>query len=311
MRKKVAVLLGGRSAEREISLLTGEQIYQALLLKDYEAFKVDLDEGVVAELLRISPDVVFIALHGRFGEDGTVQGLLEVLGFPYTGSGVMASAIGINKAMSKRLFREAGITTPAYALFRAREYARDIGVLCARAFELVGVPCVVKPVCEGSTIGMSLVKREDELAAALAVAFAHDAEVMVERLVEGVEITVGVLGNDPVALPTLEIETETEFFDYETKYTAGLSRHIIPARLPEAQRLRAQKAAVAAHNAIGCRGFSRVDIIVAADGTPHVLEINTIPGMTSLSLFPDAARAAGYDFPDLISYLVEQAIEKD
>lgn len=302
--------MGGRSAEREISLLTGEQIYQALLAKEHEAFKVDLDENVTEELLRLKPDVVFIALHGRFGEDGTVQGLLEILDLPYTGSGVMASAIGINKAMSKRLFQSAGVETPPCKLFCARDYAKDSAEILANALDTIGTPCVVKPISEGSTIGMSLVRREEDFVEAVEHALEHDTEVMVEKLVEGIEITVGVLGNDPVALPTLEIETDTDFFDYETKYTAGMSRHIIPARLPEAQQRRAQEAAVRAHNALGCRGFSRVDIIVDKDGTPHVLEINTIPGMTSLSLFPDAARAAGYEFPELVSYLVEQALER-
>jgi D-alanine-D-alanine ligase len=302
--------MGGRSAERDISLLTGEQIYQALLEKEHEAFKVDLDEHVSEELLRLKPDVVFIALHGRFGEDGTVQGLLEILGLPYTGSGVMASAIGINKAMSKKLFQAAGIETPPYKLFCARDYAKDSAQTLAGTLETIGIPCVVKPVSEGSTIGMSLVRQEGDFVEAVEHALEHDSEVIVEQLVEGVEITVGVLGNDPVALPTLEIETETDFFDYKTKYTAGLSRHIIPARLSEDQQRRAQEAAVRAHNALGCRGFSRVDIIVDKEGSPHVLEINTIPGMTSLSLFPDAARAAGYEFPELISYLIEQALER-
>ncbi|MDP2211127.1 MAG: D-alanine--D-alanine ligase [Candidatus Aquicultor sp.] len=310
MKKRVAVLMGGRSAERDISLLTGEQIYQALLEKEHEAFKVDLDKNVAEELLRLKPDVVFIALHGRFGEDGTVQGMLEILGLPYTGSGVMASAIGINKAMSKKLFQAAGVETPPYKLFCARDYAKDSAGVLAGSLQTIGIPCVVKPISEGSTIGMSLVRREADFVDAVEHALEHDSEVMVEQLVEGVEITVGVLGNDPIALPTLEIETETDFFDYETKYTAGLSRHIIPARLPEDQQRRAQEAALRAHNAIGCRGFSRVDIIVDKEGTPHVLEINTIPGMTSLSLFPDAARAAGYEFPELISYLIEQALEK-
>ncbi|MDI6817073.1 MAG: D-alanine--D-alanine ligase [Actinomycetota bacterium] len=310
MKKRVAVLMGGRSAERDISLLTGEQIYQALLEKEYEAFKIDLDENVAEDLLRLKPDVVFIALHGRFGEDGTVQGLLEILGLPYTGSGVMASSIGINKAMSKKLFQAAGVSTPPYKLFCTRDYAEDSAEVLAGSLRTIGIPCVVKPVSEGSTIGMSLVRREEDFIEAVERALEHDSEVMVERLVEGVEITVGILGNDPIALPTLEIETETDFFDYETKYTTGMSRHIIPARLPEDQQWRAQEAALRAHNAIGCRGFSRVDIIVDKEGTPHVLEINTIPGMTSLSLFPDAARAAGYEFPELISYLIEQALEK-
>lgn len=311
MRKRIAVLMGGRSAEREISLLTGEQIYQALIQKEYEAIKVDLDENIVQNLLTINPDVVFIALHGKFGEDGTVQGLLEILGLPYTGSGVMASALGINKAMSKKVFKATGIDTPAYLVVSAEEYREGGNRIHEDVIAAIGTPLVIKPSCEGSTIGMSMVRKASELPEAFEKAFLCGSEVIVEQFVEGIEITVGVLGNNPIALPALEIVTKTDFYDYETKYTKGLSEHIVPARLPEDQRSRAQEIAVRAHNALGCKGFSRVDIIVDVQGRPHVLEINTIPGMTTLSLFPDAARAAGYDFPDLISHITELALEKD
>jgi len=305
---KVAVLMGGRSAEREISLLTGEQIYRALLQKGYDAVAVHLDEHIVETLKSLKPDVVFIALHGRYGEDGTIQGLLEILDLPYTGSGVLASALGIDKAMSKRVFEAAGIETPEYAVVSKRDFVVDResceGVASALSFSLV-----VKPAREGSTIGMSIAHDIDELAAALKLAFSYDCDVVIERFVEGVEITVGVLGNKPKALPTLEVVTKTGFYDYETKYTAGLSEHIIPARLPEEYQRKAQEIAVRAHTALGCRGFSRVDIIVDGSGRCNVLEINTIPGMTRLSLFPDAAKAAGYEFPDLIAYMVKLALE--
>lgn len=302
--------MGGRSAERDISLLTGEQIYQALLQREYDATRVLLDENVAGNLRQLNPDVVFIALHGRYGEDGTIQGLLEILDIPYTGSRVMASALGINKVMSKRIFEAAGITTPKSAVLSKADTAiqgGSYGDLVGR----IGLPVVVKPACEGSTIGMSIARETSELSGAIGTAFSYDDEVLIEQFVEGTELTVGILGNEPKALPTLEIVTKTEFYDYETKYTAGLSEHIIPARIPEDQQLRAQEMALAAHKALGCRGFSRVDIIVDKSGKPHVLEINTIPGMTKLSLFPDAARAAGYEFPDLISYIVEMALEKD
>ncbi|HEY3375528.1 MAG TPA: D-alanine--D-alanine ligase [Candidatus Aquicultor sp.] len=308
MSKKVAVLMGGRSAEREISLLTGEQIYNALILKGYDTVKVELNERVGQTLLALKPAVVFIALHGRFGEDGTVQGMLEILDLPYTGSGVLASAIGINKAISKRIFESAGITTPRFSVISKQAYSLSTDML-TEAMREVGLPVVVKPVCEGSTIGMSIVDNEGELAGAIETAFLYDDEVVLEQFVTGTEITVGILGNEPQALPTLEVETTTGFYDYKTKYTAGLSKHIIPARIPEEQQQQAQEMAIKAHNAIGCRGFSRVDIIVGGDGTPYVLEINTIPGMTNLSLFPDAARAGGYEFPELVSYIVELALD--
>lgn len=309
MSRKVAVLMGGRSAEREISLKTGEQIYDALQKKGYSAFKIDMDETVGQRLLELKPDVVFIALHGRYGEDGTVQGMLEILDLPYTGSGVLASAIGINKAISKQVFSSAGISTPAFRLLCRHDLPLSSSISEGIVSEL-GLPIVVKPAREGSTIGMSIVKEAEDLGEALATAFLYDDEVVLEQFIDGVEITVGILGNEPKALPTLEIVTVTDFYDYATKYTAGLSEHIIPARIPEEHQELAQQAAVAAHKAIGCRGFSRVDIIVGEGGRPYVLEINTIPGMTNLSLFPDAARAAGYDFPELVAYMVELALEK-
>jgi D-alanine-D-alanine ligase len=300
--------MGGRSAERDVSLLSGEQIYQALIEKGYDAEKIDVDENVVEYLKNAAADVVFIGLHGRYGEDGTIQGLLEILGLPYTGSGVMASAIAMNKVMTKRVIESAGVPTPPFLVltkngdFNIENEIKNIAVK-------IGYPVVVKPACEGSTIGISIVKNDSEIAAAIELAFSYDKEVIVEKFVEGTEITVGILGNDPVALPTLEIVTETDFYDYETKYTAGLSKHIIPARIPEEYRVKAQKAAIAAHQALNCRGYSRVDVIVDNEGTPHVLEINTLPGMTKLSLYPDSAKAAGYEFPELISKIVELASE--
>jgi D-alanine-D-alanine ligase len=300
--------MGGRSAERDVSLLSGEQIYQALIEKGYDAGKIDVDENVVENLKKAAADVVFVGLHGRFGEDGTIQGLLEILDIPYTGSGVMASAIAMNKVMTKRVIESAGVPTPPF-LVLIGDSDFNIENVKEEIAGKIGYPAVVKPACEGSTIGISIVKSENDMAAAIELAFSYDKEVVVEKFVEGTEITVGILGNDPVALPTLEIVTETDFYDYETKYTAGLSRHIIPARIPEEHREKAQKVAIAAHQALNCRGYSRVDVIVDKNGTPHVLEINTLPGMTKLSLYPDSAKAAGYEFPELISKIVELALE--
>jgi D-alanine-D-alanine ligase len=300
--------MGGRSAERDVSLLSGEQIYQALIEKGYDADKIDVDENVVENLKKAGADVVFIGLHGRFGEDGTIQGLLEIMDLPYTGSGVMASAIAMNKAMSKRVIESAGIPTPPFLVLTSSsdfDVENEKNIIANK----IGYPVVVKPACEGSTIGISIVKNDSEIAAAIELAFSYDKEVVVEKFVEGTEITIGILGNDPAALPTLEIVTETDFYDYETKYTAGLSKHIIPARIPEEYRAKAQKVAIAAHRALNCRGYSRVDVIVDNEGTPHVLEINTLPGMTKLSLYPDSAKAAGYEFPELISKIVELASE--
>lgn len=301
--------MGGRSSEREISLKTGEQVIQALKNKGHEVIGLDVADDFVTALVETKPDVCFIALHGRFGEDGTIQGLLELFGIPYTGSGVLASALGMDKVASKKIFAVDGIPTPKFAFLDKGEYLADAEASRERIAAGVTLPAVVKPSREGSTIGMSIVKSEEELSSALDLAFKHDERVLVESFVDGVEITVGVLGNDPQALPTLEIVSHTDFFDYDTKYTSGLSEHIIPARLPEAAQLKSQELAVKAHQAIGCRGFSRVDLIVDPTGAPYVLEVNTIPGMTELSLFPDAAKAAGLDFDELVEKLVELALE--
>lgn len=307
--KKVAVLIGGRSAEREISLLTGEEIYRALTQAGYSVFKVEADESMWEVLRNNKPDVVFIALHGRWGEDGTVQGMLELLGLAYTGSGVLASALGINKAMSKRIFRALNLDTPRFVSVKRQH--KDKNQVLKQFLKEVGYPVVVKPCREGSTIGLSVIERGEEIVQALEQAFSYDDEAIVEEFAEGKEVTVGILGNDhPRVLPSLEIVYKKKTYDFEAKYTPGMSEHIIPARISKAQGKRAKELALAAHHALGCRGFSRVDFIVGRERI-YILEVNTIPGMTSLSLFPDAARAAGIEFPQLVSRIVELALERE
>jgi len=242
-KNKVAVLMGGRSAERKISLMTGNQIYEALIQKGYSAVKIDLDENVWENLKKAQPDVVFIALHGRFGEDGTVQGMLELLGIPYTGSGVLASALGINKIMAKRIFMAEGISTPKFKVLDKEEFEHEGPEKIVDELEKAfGFPVVVKPCREGSTIGLSVVKEKEGLAEALLEAFKYDEELLIEQFIAGKEVTVGILGNrKPVALPTLEIVSKRELYDFEAKYTPGMSEHIIPARLPEEQQKKAQE----------------------------------------------------------------------
>lgn len=306
MKPNIAVLMGGRSAERDVSLVTGEQVASALEQKGYRVARLDLNEFFVDELRASGAGVVFIALHGRLGEDGTVQGMLEVLDVPYTGSGVLASALAMDKVISKKIFSCEGIPTPDFVVLR-REESFDPNIV-----ERLGLPVVVKPACEGSAIGVGIVREAGELQAAVAAAFACDDEVLVEQYVVGTEITVGVLEGDnqePTALPTLEIVPANEMYDYEAKYTPGMSEHVVPARIPEEARELAQRLAVRAHRALGCRGFSRVDLIVKPDGRPYVLEVNTIPGMTGTSLFPEAAKAAGIEFPDLVERIVLHALD--
>jgi len=303
---RVAVLKGGRSAEREVSLNTGSQVSAALFERGFDVVEIDTgDDEFISELARAEANVVFICLHGRFGEDGTVQGLCELLELPYVGSGVLASALAMDKVMSKHFYACTGIPTPEYVVLK-RGHELDTEFITAR----LGDKTVVKPANEGSAIGVTIVHEPAELPAAIGHAFTYDRHVLVEKFVAGVEVTVGVLGNEhPMALPTLEIVPEHEFYDYESKYLPGMSRHIIPARVSDDARDTCERLAVEAHTALGCRGMSRSDLIVTSAGEALLLETNTIPGMTSTSLLPDAARAAGIEFPELCLRLVELALE--
>ncbi len=302
---KVLVLKGGRSAEREVSLNTGSQVAEALRTQGHCVVSVDAAAPDFIEQIKShKADVVFICLHGRFGEDGTVQGLLELLGIPYVGSGVLASALAMDKVMSKHIYAHAGLPTPDYVVLRAGEpwSAEEIT-------EFLGPKTVVKPANEGSAIGVTIAHTPTELPAAVEAAFEFDTNVLVEKFVEGVEGTVGVIGNDSLlALPMIEIVPEHEFYDYESKYVPGMSRHIIPARVSPEALVECERVALEAHRVLGCRGMSRSDTMIEPDGSVLLLETNTIPGMTSTSLLPDAARAAGIEFPDLCDRLVRLAL---
>ena len=300
---RVAVICGGRSAEREVSLRSGAEVERALRERGHEARRMEPDR-----LWDALPgfDCAFVALHGRQGEDGSVQGLLEVLGMPYTGCGILASALCIDKARAAGVLRSADLDTPDFR--EVDGAAMEPGAAEAVVGDL-GLPLVVKPVREGSTIGLTIARDIDAVADGIALAARYDRRVLCQRFVAGVEVTVGVLGLPEITvLPTLEIVSDNPVYDYDAKYTAGRSHHIIPARIPEEWRRRCEAAAAAAFGALGCEGMARVDIIVDAAGTPWILEVNTIPGMTDLSLLPDAARAAGIAFPDLCDRLVRHAL---
>ena len=305
-RLTVAVLMGGKSGEREVSLNTGGQVAQALVAMGHEVVPIDTRENsFIGQLVDAAPDVAFICLHGRLGEDGTVQGLLELLGMAYVGSGVLASALAMDKVMSKHFFAHAGLPTPDYVHLRADDRI-DIGTITAA----LGEKTVVKPANEGSALGVTIAHEPSELDAAIAEAFRFDDDILIERFIAGVEVTVGVIGNDELTvLPTLEIVPEHEFYDYESKYVPGMSRHIIPARVSAEAAAECQRVAVEAHRTLGCRGMSRADTIVDDEGTVWLLETNTIPGMTTTSLLPDAARATGIEFSELCERLVRHALE--
>ena len=304
---KIAVLSGGRSAEREVSLKSGAQVQAALRGMGHEVVAVDIDMRTWDALRDGGFDCVFNALHGRLGEDGTVQGMLELLGLPYTGSGVLASALCIDKARANEMMRGGGLNIPD---FEELEFKAGVAPdVVERLVSSYGLPIVIKPVREGSTIGLTIAKDADDAASGLMLASKYDRRVLVQRFQRGTEITVGVLATpDLQVLPTLEIVSENAVYDYDAKYTAGRSHHIIPARIPEGAREAAAQAAGRAFTLLGCSGMARVDIIVDSPGTPWLLEVNTVPGLTALSLLPDAARAAGISFDELCRRLVEHAL---
>jgi D-alanine-D-alanine ligase len=305
---RLAVLRGGRSAEREVSLRSGEQVAKALRSRGHDVTDVDLDARTWDVLRDGGFECVFNALHGRLGEDGTVQGMLELLGLAYTGSGVLASALCMDKSRAGKVMAAIGLHVPEFEELEAKEgIAHDV---VERVVARFGLPLVIKPVREGSTIGLTIAKDEDAVASGLVLAGRYDRRILVQRFAAGTEVTIGVLATPELqVLPTLEIVSENATYDYDAKYTAGKSHHIIPARIPEAARDAAADAAARAFTELGCSGMARVDIIVdGAGGTPWILEVNTVPGLTELSLLPDAARAAGIAFEDLCQRLVDHAI---
>ena len=304
---KLALLSGGVSSEREVSLNGGAQVYEALDKEKYDVVQYDPATDL-AKLVNDAQtiDVALLILHGPYGEDGTVQGLLDLLGIPYQGAGVLGSSVAMNKLVSKRLYRQAGIPTPEFLSF-SREEKVDL----AFCVEQLGLPIVVKPVSAGSSVGMSIVKQAGDLGPALEKAFEQDTAVLLEAYVKGLELTCAVMGNkDLEALPVIEILPGEghEFFDYDAKYVAGRTEEICPARIDDSVRKTVQTLAVEAHKALFLRGYSRTDMILSENGVT-VLETNTIPGMTKTSLLPQAAKAGGYSFTLLLDRLIELAME--
>ncbi len=308
--KKVAVLMGGRSAEREVSLSSGKQIVAALDKSKYEVQILDTEDlpRLAGTPKADRPEVIIIALHGPEGEDGTVQGFLEILHIPYTGSGVLASALAMDKVRSKALLSRENIIFPADVVFdkndgpRLRRAGREVS-------EELGYPVIVKPSQQGSTYGCSVVEDESGISDALKLAFKYDTTALVEQRIEGTEITVAVLGNKELtALPIIEIIPPNGFFDYESKYSESGAEEIVPARIDEALAEEARNTAIQCHRFLGCRGMSRTDMFATEEGIV-VIEVNTIPGMTPTSLLPKAAQAAGISFSALLDGLITLALE--
>jgi D-alanine-D-alanine ligase len=295
---KVAVLMGGKSAEREVSLKSGSMVLAALRKKDVDAHPFDPKERDVPDLIKERFARVFIALHGRFGEDGTVQGVLEWLGIPYTGSGVLASALAMDKVRTKRLWEAEGLPTAPYEVLGKNS---DVKAVAKR----LGMPLFVKPASEGSSVGMSKVRAAGGLDEAYALAVNYDPVVIAEKFIDGPELTVAIVGER--VLPIIRIETPREFYDYEAKYIANDTRYLIPCGVSEKKEKELQALCLAAFRALGCRGWGRVDLMLDKRGRPFLLEVNTSPGMTDHSLVPMAARAVGISYEDLCVNVLELA----
>ncbi|HEY2337352.1 MAG TPA: D-alanine--D-alanine ligase [Burkholderiales bacterium] len=295
---KVAVLLGGKSAEREVSLKSGSMVLAALRKKGVDAHPFDPAEKGLEQLARERFEKAFIALHGRFGEDGTVQAVLEWLGIPYTGSGVLASALAMDKLRTKRIWEGDGLPSAPYLVLGADTKFNA-------AAKKLGLPIFVKPASEGSSVGMTKVRAAAKLKAAYEAAAKYDPVVIAEKFIDGPELTVGILGEQ--ALPTIRIETPREFYDYEAKYHANDTRYLIPCGLSKAAEHRVQALCLRAFRSLGCRGWGRVDLMLNRRGKPYLLEINTSPGMTDHSLVPMAAKAVGISYEDLCVKILEGA----
>lgn len=287
---KIAVMLGGRSAEREVSLKSGAMVLSALRAAGVDAHAFDPATRPLEDLVREGFGRVFIALHGRYGEDGIMQGALELMGIPYTGSGVLASALGMDKLRTKLLWRGAGISTPPHVQLDEHTDAAEL-------VRKLGLPIMVKPACEGSSIGMSKVRRVEDIEGAYRLAASHDRVVIAEQFIEGVELTAGIL--DGVPLPLIRLETPRDFYDYEAKYLASDTRYILPCGLPAKTEKALQAEALRAYSMLGCRGWGRVDFMLDRNEKPYFLEVNTSPGMTDHSLVPMAAAHAGLSYGEL------------
>lgn len=309
MKSRIAVLMGGRSLERGVSLKSGRRIARALQERGYGVIELDVDEELVGRLMSEEPDLVYIALHGKGGEDGTVQELLEVLEIPYTGPGPLPSIIGFNKVLSKELFVASGIPTPAYcALSTVSLEEMGAAKLLPAAWEKLDGPVVVKPAAQGSALGVQVVRELDDLGQAIVAALNYDDRVILEEFIDGTEIAVSIIGDDELeALPAVEVVAESGFFDFDARYTAGKTEYFVPARLSDEDEREARRLAIETHRLLRCKDLSRVDMIVR-DGTTYVLELNISPGMTETSLLPMSAEAAGMEFADLVERVVELAL---
>ena len=308
---KIVVVYGGFSSEREVSLRSGAAVLDGLKQSGYRNVSLfDLKRENLSELLQTPMDLAFLALHGEGGEDGQIQGALDLAGILYTGSSVEASANCMNKVRAKELLSYGGVPTPRFITAFSDE-VEDVSRFAKRLIDTIGLPMVLKSPCQGSSIGVVIVKCAEEIPSAIEEVFRYGDVLLAEEFVDGIEVTLPILGNsDPVALPIVEITSENEFYDYEAKYTQGMCHHIIPARISEAVQAQVSEIGRKAYRLIGCRGLARIDFILDKARGPMLIEINTLPGMTEMSLFPDSARYAGISFSELTDRIVALALNQ-
>lgn len=299
--KRIGVLAGGTSAEREISLKSGNAIYKTLLNLGYDVVFIDVMNNLCEDLKREKIDIAFIALHGGHGENGAVQGLLEVMGIPYTGSGILASALAMDKEASKKIFTYHDIPVAPFLVIERDNLRFQISDFKSR----IEMPWVVKPVAEGSSIGVNIVKADEDIDDAVQAAFSYGRKIIVEKYIKGKEIQIGILGQ--TVLGGVEVRHSKEFYSYEAKYTPGLTQYILPPEIDDNAYGMLKNMALNAHNALGCKGATRVDFILDESNEPYILEVNTIPGMTETSLLPKIAKHSGLDFSDLIEKILSLA----
>lgn len=307
--RSVAILMGGPSSEREISLISGHAVAEALKNKGHHVYEFDFDQSTYSKLLALKPDIVFIALHGRPGEDGSVQGMLEVLGIPYTFSGVFASALAIDKARTRAFLAGNGIRMPKGTVVR---YPDEIPMALDNLKDQgVELPLIVKPTQAGSSVGLTRVEKTENIEEAVKIALKYSPEALIEECLPGPEVTVSIIGNgQPIILPTIEIISEKGIYDYEAKYTPGMSHHVIPPNIDPEKVREAEEIAFRAYKLMGLSGCGRGEIMFDSEMRPNFLEFNTIPGLTAVSLLPDAARAAGIEFGDLCERLIKYSLDK-
>ncbi len=311
MTKNIAVLMGGRSLEREVSIKSGQRVSNALRKLGHNVIKLDIDQHIIDNLNRNTVDLAYIALHGKDGEDGIIQEMLEVLGIPYTGPGVYANILSFDKIVSKQIFLNKGLPTPFYYFLNGSSFM-ELGAskLLSIIVNKLGLPLVVKPSAQGSALGIRIVLKQEELPDAIMSALGYSKKIIIEKYIKGIELAVSIIGHpEPRILPIVEIVPKKKFFDFESRFSIEDTEYFVPARLGEKLAKQVEKTALDVHNALACSKLSRVDIILDAENNiPYVLELNTSPGMTDTSLLPMAAEEAGMSFEELVENIIEMSL---